>query len=147
MIGVCGRRASCAAGSAATVAALLALTSPAAAQIRGQVVDDRTGGGVAAARVSLLDADGDSITSVVAAGDGRFEILWSGERGSYVLRVDALGYAGAGDPIRYEGSPVLVELRVAPAPIELDALEVSVEPRSPYLARSGFYDRRRFSTG
>lgn len=120
---------------------------PSAAQIRGQVVDASNGTGVAAARITLLDAENDSLATAVADEGGQFQVLWSGEPGSYVLRVQALGYQGVTDPIQYGVNPVLVEVRVTPAPVELDGLEVSVKALSPYLARSGFYDRQRYGTG
>ncbi len=136
----------------ATLAALVIGVAPgasgASAQIVGSVIDDSKGSGVAGATVTVFDEAGDSLSAAVARGDGEFGLAWAdGSPGRYSLRVEALGYSGVSTPIDYEGVPLLVEIRITPAPVELAGLEVRVEPRSAYLDRHGYYDRKRRGFG
>ncbi len=133
--------------AALTAAATLAGVGPAGAQIRGYVLDRSNGAGIQAARVTIFDAAGDSLSLSVADADGGFTVAWPGGAGTYTLRVQALGYEGTSQPIEYLGEPIVVDIRVSPAPVELEGLEVEVEPISAYLDRSGFYRRSRRGTG
>jgi len=126
---------------------LFAFAVPAEAQITGRILDSKSGQGIDAARVTVFDSVGDSLSLSVADGDGAFAVAWPGGEGVYTLRVQALGYEGTSRPITYAGIPIVVEIRVAPAPVELEGLAVEVEPLSPYLDRFGFYSRRRLGTG
>ena len=133
----------------AVLASVLAAAAaiPADAQIRGYILDRSNGAGISAARITIFDAVGDSLSLSVADAEGAFTVAWPGGAGSYTLRVQALGYEGTSQPIDYRGEPIVVDIRVAPAPVELEGLEIEVEPISAYLDRSGFYRRSRRGTG
>lgn len=127
-------------------ALLWALASaPAAAQqepgeIRGTVVDVQREAPVGLARVSLPALD----RRTVADAEGRFRFR-DVPPGSYELRVRFLGYEATVREVEVPaGDARSVEVRVAPGPVELEELEVSVRSLTWV---PGFRERRRSATG
>jgi hypothetical protein len=114
--------------------------------VSGRIYDPLRGGGVGAARVRLLSAAGEVMDSAVADGSGRFDVQPT-TIGPVYIEVSALGYSGRSTRIDFVGESVLVEVGVSPAPVSLDGLEVTVERRSAYLDRSGYYQRRNAGVG
>lgn len=118
------------------------LTAPAMyAPVSGRIIDHATGTPVAAAAIDL----GFNSLQGVTQEDGVFQF----DRvppGFYNVNVEHLGYANVADSIFVDyGSRVTITVRMAPAAIELDPLQVVV--RSQSLERRGFYERMERGTG
>ncbi len=117
--------------------------------LEGQELLGRVGsaeGPVAFAEVLVVDADGRVLRASQADSNGRFVLEGGGWLGHY-LYVEALGYLAA-----YEGplqatalSPLQIVL--AKSPVVLEGIEVYTEARDPFLARTGFYERRASGQG
>lgn len=79
--------------------------------------------------------------------DGNF-LLTGVAPGLAVVRFSLLGFATRETKLIVQpGASARVVAAMATDPIELDPIEVSVEERSAYLARNGFYDRARKGIG
>ncbi|MDT8369212.1 MAG: carboxypeptidase-like regulatory domain-containing protein [Longimicrobiales bacterium] len=117
-----------------------------ATTIRGRVVNADDDRGIEAATVRLLSEEGEILAATHADATGAFT-LPPPVPGPVVVTVDALGYSGRSDRVSYDGRSMILEIRVARAPIALEGLEVEVERRSDYLERTGFYHRQRFGFG
>lgn len=116
--------------------------------IRGRVVDERTGSGIATALVEFMDGRTRIRTSAVADSEGGF-LLTDLPKGSFRLRVSRIGYARALTPYwRIEsGETLTVSVyldaeAVLLAPLEIQATERS---RSPVLAN--YYHRLEIGLG
>jgi hypothetical protein len=132
------------AAPAAVALALLASVPVAAQQetgeVRGTVVDVRRQAPVGLAAVSIPALD----RRTVADAGGRFRFR-DVPPGSYELRVRFLGYEAAVREVEVPaGGTRTVEVRVAPGPVELEELEVSVRTLT---WMPGFRERRRSATG
>lgn len=129
----------------AAIALWLLASPPTAAQqepgeIRGTVVDVRRQAPVGLAAVSIPALD----RRTVADAEGRFRFR-DVPPGSYELRVRFLGYEAAVREVEVpSGGTRTVEVRVAPGPVELEELEVSVRSLTWV---PGFRERRRSATG
>jgi hypothetical protein len=86
----------------------------------------------------LLQIRGTSIRNVTD-DRGRF-ILWGVPAGTRTLDVEMIGYATRSETITAVGGRTLeLDVQLSTRPIELDP--ISVEVRSDWLERSGFYER------
>jgi hypothetical protein len=116
--------------------AVFLLLDSAAAQgqtVRGRVMDESSGAGLAGAEVSLW-ADGRLSAVAIADSGGAFTMRAPGP-GSYRLAVVSLGYV-ARDSVPVElqrGQTAQLTLRLRPAPLQLDSLaataSVGIHPR------------------
>ena len=125
-----------------------ALTVPASGQIvRGQVTDVATEQPVASARVAVRNDADSLLVEVVTEDTGEFALLGLPE-GDLVVEVSALGYtASAKRRIEYDGSSLFLAIRLDPAPLEMEGIEVTVEAQDPFLRQGGYYDRKRMGHG
>lgn len=139
----------------ATVLAALFLTAvrgPAvsleAQTISGTLMEVETDRPISLGLVIMLTESGDSITSTVTDGQGRFT-LESEEPGSFLLLASAFGFkeTAAGVFELGEDAEMDVEFRIAAAPMPIDGLIVSLQrPVLEHnLVRNGFV--RRLSRG
>lgn len=112
----------------------------------GRVMDTSRGVPVPAARVTLLSTAGDTLHRAEAGADGRFLAL-APDTDSVTVSVDALGYRGASTGVVPEQGAARLEIGIAPSPIALGGLSVTVEQRLRSLELGGFYRRRRGATG
>jgi len=105
---------------------------------------------IAMGLVILMTEEGDSITSTATDELGGFSVS-SADPGNFVLLASALGYLdGWGGVFELgEGGEITVEFRVAPQPLPVDALTVSVAPKGLSLdvIRSGFIQRLQRGLG
>jgi len=112
-------------------AALAASSAPAAAQtLRGRALDEVRETPVAGALVRLLDRDGKERAQAVADSLGRF-VLAPPRAGEYYLEATRLGYHRSLSPLLAltgEGAAVPVELLLAPAPVGVEGVAVTVDP-------------------
>lgn len=135
------------------IAALLAASAaaPAAAQVlRGRVIDNTTGEGIASARVEAF-ARGNSGGRARSAADGGFQVRLRAP-GTFRLVAERNGYSTSTTrdiPVEVRET-VYVEIRVAAAPMQLDPLRVTARVAPPHrrsLELTGFYDRERMGMG
>ncbi|HKP77263.1 MAG TPA: carboxypeptidase regulatory-like domain-containing protein [Longimicrobiaceae bacterium] len=126
-------------------------TTPAGAQVvRGRVIDNATGEGVAAATVEASVA-GRTGGRARTAADGKFEVRLRAA-GTYSLLAERTGYraTASGELPVAPRETVYVELRVAAAPMQLDPLRVTARVAPPHrrsLELVGFYERERKGFG
>lgn len=110
----------------------LLLPAPLLAQtLAGRVVDESTDAPVGGAVVSLLSRDGTERARALTGADGAF-LLSPPDAGEYYLLAARLGYVETRSPLlalAVEGRTT-IELLLAPAPLGLEGLEVSVEERA-----------------
>ncbi|HKP77264.1 MAG TPA: carboxypeptidase regulatory-like domain-containing protein [Longimicrobiaceae bacterium] len=129
---------------------LSAATSARAQILRGRVIDNASGEGVATATVEALAA-GRSAGRARTAVDGKFEVRLRAP-GTFQLLAQRTGYSASTTsdvPVAVRET-VYVEIRVAAAPMQLDPLRVTARvapPRRRTLERTGFYDRERMGIG
>ena len=127
------------------------LPFPTAAQtINGTLVDVDTGGPISLGLVMMFTEAGDSVTATLTNEAGRFSIT-SPEPGSFTLLASALGYkeTPAGVFELGEGGVMSVEYRIAPQPMPLEELVVSLSRPAlqHYLVRNGFVRRLQRGLG
>ena len=128
----------------------LLATRAGAQEMRGTVVDQASGLPVAAATVTLVAANERGHAQALTDSAGAFA-LEAGDAGSFLLRVQALGYRSLATKrvdVGY-GELVVVTLTLAVEAVPLEPLLVKARshPPNPYLASSGFYERRRLGGG
>jgi hypothetical protein len=137
------------AGLGVCIAVLLAVPLDSSAQnnavtgmIRGRVVDETTGAGVATAHVEFMDGRTRIRASAVADRDGTF-VLNDLPRGSFRLRVTRIGYARALTPYwRIESGEVLtVTVYLDPQAVLLAPLEIRASEKSLSPVLANFYRR------
>jgi hypothetical protein len=131
-----GRRASFA---AALLACSVLAAAPAAAQsiLSGSVEETGTARPVSGVLVSLLPTDRSTTTDEA----GRFE-FGGVTPGAYVLRITHLAFGELSSAVEVRGNaPVRVRLRVSPAAIELERLDVAVLSASELASRSAGFRR------
>lgn len=132
----------------------LAVPPPAQAQVlRGTVVDSISGRPLAGAHVRALNARSVTVGDTVTGPKGDFTFTLP-IVGDYRLQAVRIGYVTAVTQPMPVGSTreLYVQLRLAANPVPLDTITVvpaTVVPESeiPWLARAGFYDRRREGFG
>ncbi|HWK89319.1 MAG TPA: TonB-dependent receptor [Longimicrobium sp.] len=132
-----------------TTAVLLALATPAAAQmLRGRLVEVGTGAPVAAGRVALMQDPRTALLWTVTDQQGRFE-LRAPAAGEYLVYAARVGFEA-----RLEGpvpvglsEPTEVEFRLERRSVALDPVSVSAERQNRPLANRGFYERQRAGFG
>ena len=134
----------------ASVAAAASVAPLSAQTIRGTLMDLETGTPIDLGLVVMFTQQGDSIGLSVTDEQGRFS-LTAREPGSFILLASALGYkeTPAGVFELGEGGVMDVEYRIAPDPVALDELVVSlnrpiVEHR---LVRNGYIRRMQRGLG
>jgi len=126
---------------------LLALSAtPVAAQLQGRVLDAATGESIAASRILLLDAQGDTVASTQTRGDGRFGVFGTLDPGEYLIGASFLGYEVGWTLFEYGGTPMAFEFQLTRAPLALEGIDVEVKAERK-LAQNGFYDRARGGFG
>jgi Carboxypeptidase regulatory-like domain len=115
-------------------------SAPASAQqIRGIVVDEGTGVGVALVQIVVISEDGDSVASTLTNERGLFSV--SPPPGITVIRAAALGYR----PVRTEpfeldeGEIRTFQIHLPAQPIQIEGLVVDAGEAA--LADNGFRDR------
>lgn len=135
------------------VAGLMALgavaESAAAQTLRGRILDAESGEPVMLAYVGLLAEGQDMVVAALASTEGDFEIT-APEAGGYFLYVSRQGYQTLMDGVFELGDEGVFDLQVGlkPAPIELEAIDVSAERRDVNpLEANGFYDRAIMGQG
>lgn len=114
---------------ACAIIALALAPRPAVGQtILGQVLDQANDDPIAGVAVALVERDGEERLRVMTDTDGRF-VLTPPEAGEYVLVADRFGYLETRSPLiaLRVGGETTLELMLAPAPIGLEGLEVSVD--------------------
>ncbi len=130
---------------AATVALLGAFASPTQAQtINGTLMEVETGQPISLGLVIMMTEGGDSITSGVTDGQGRFSVS-ADEPGSFFLIASAFGFKETSAGV-FELGPdgeMDVEFRIAAAPMPIDGLIVSLQRPvlQHQLVRNGFVRR------
>lgn len=117
--------------------------------IQGRVLSTEGGAPLVQASVSLVDSLGNLLDSSVTGESGFFRFEVDSNVRSAFLQAQALGFLTFFDgPIPLDApEAVEVELRLQPAPIELDSIGVSVERRIASLNDNGFYTRERLGAG
>lgn len=117
--------------------------------IQGRVVSTEGGAPLVQASVSLVDSLGNLVDSRTTGESGFFRFEVGSELQAAFLQAQVLGFLTFFDgPIPLDAAePVQVELRLQPAPIELDSLSVSVERRIASLDDNGFYTREQLGAG
>jgi Carboxypeptidase regulatory-like domain len=141
------------AGSTAVLLSALALagaiTPSASAQtISGQLLEAGSDRAIPFAEVDVMDDGGTVVVSTLADGSGRFTAKLK-KAGSYTIYAARLGYyAAVSESITVaDRQDVAVAVRLAPSPVEMDSLSVSVAPRVTSLDQVGFYARKASGIG
>jgi hypothetical protein len=136
------------AGALGLVLALAVAPSAAAQTINGTLMDLQTDQPIPLGLVLMFTESGDSVTSAVTDVRGGFS-LSSPSPGNFLLLAGALGYreAPAGTFELGEDGVLQVEYRLAPEPLPIDALVVSLDRpvQAHRLVGNGFV--RRFQRG
>lgn len=119
--------------------------APAHAQtINGTLMEVETGQPISLGLVIMMTEAGDSVTSGVSNGQGRFSVE-APEGGSFILVASAFGFkeTAAGVFELGSGGEMDVEFRVAAAPMPIDGLLVSLQrPALQHqLVKNGFVRR------
>lgn len=133
-------------GTVAVLGVLLGtLASSSEAQtINGTLMEVETGQPISLGLIILMTEEGDSITSGVTDGQGRFSVE-SDEAGSFVLLASAFGFkeTAAGVFELGEDAAMDVEFRIAAAPMPIDGILVSLQrPALEHqLVKNGFVRR------
>lgn len=113
----------------ALVAATLLVPGPLAAQtLIGRVLDQAHEGPVNGAVVRLVDRSGAERAQAITDGVGRFT-LTPPEAGEYFLIAEGFGYTATRSPLIALGTEgtAPIDLMIAPAPIGLEGIDISVE--------------------
>lgn len=128
---------------------VLASTGLDAQALLGHVVDDDTGVPVSWAALLLLDAQGDTVGTVLADSAGWFLFRPHGP-GPYRVRAVRVGYRPVtAGPVRMSSptDAVTLEVRMAVSAVPMEPLKVIAEPRDPRLKDAGFYRRQKYEPG
>jgi hypothetical protein len=144
----------CLAISALVAPAILLAGRAPAQEITGQLIDSATGLGIpnAAIVLSSVEEGGADHGAALTDSQGNFR-LRAPAPGRYRLRVARIGYAPLLTEVVEIGARerLDLELRTAPAPVDVEGVEVTSTPvraeRSRGLERWGFYDRQRMGFG
>lgn len=121
------------------------VAAPASAQtMDGTLMEVETDQPISLGLIIMLTESGDSVTSAVTDGNGRFSIS-SEEPGSFLLIASAFGFkeTAAGVFELGEGASMDIEFRIAAAPMPIEGLLVSLQrPVLEHnLVRNGFVRR------
>lgn len=133
------------------VLTLAAVSAPGAAGAQivvGRVLDSLTAAPISTAAVMLLDSSDVAVDWAETDSLGRF-VLRAPAVGDYRLFADRLAYREvfSEDLPLWDAGSLEVLLRMAPRPVELDALTVTAEGRLVKLEDEGFYRRQAFAPG
>jgi len=111
--------------------------------VQGYILEPETGEPVRGAEVTVRQIPG-PVRASGTTNDRGFFRLQTGFPGTYALSAQALGYAEVTDePVEVQpGKLTVVEVRMAPAALEMDPLVITAEARTYHLEMEGFYDRR-----
>jgi carboxypeptidase family protein len=112
----------------AMIAPLMDCVDATAQTLIGTVVEERRGGPVADATLSLVNLQGERRAAVISDSLGRFQLA-APESGEYIIEAARLGYATTRSPLlslEASGS-VAIEITLTAIPIGLAGLEVSVD--------------------
>jgi len=119
-------------------------TSSAAQTINGTLMEVESGTPISLGLIIMMTESGDSITSGVTDGRGRFSI-GSPDAGSFVLLASAFGFkeTAAGVFEIGSGGEMDIEFRIAAAPMPIDGILVSLQrPALEHqLVKNGFVRR------
>ncbi|WP_419949575.1 carboxypeptidase regulatory-like domain-containing protein [Candidatus Palauibacter sp.] len=117
-----------------------ALTAQEGVRVAGTVTEEATGQPIEGAIVRLADVAGLVRETLSGpAGGFAFEGVPPGE---YVIGARRIGYEGLSLALDIgPGGPAPLNLRMTPAAIPLEPLNVDIEGRPPRLSETGFYDR------
>lgn len=113
--------------------------------VQGRVLDARTETPVATARVTLLDARGEAVETLLTDSEGRFS-FWARRSGMHRIEADRLGYGTQRtDSFHVESEGITHrDVRLEPRAVELEGLTARVYPgallHQPTL--SGVFARR-----
>lgn len=115
--------------------------------LRGAVMEEETGAAIPFAEVSLMDASGRALQSVVSDSLGEFR-LEALAADSFAVRIQRFGYASVTSPLfRIErGEVVAIEARLSPEAVALEPVTVVTRRRAPARLRR-FYERAETSHG
>lgn len=118
------------------------------AGLAGRLVDTESLLPIVSAAIALLGDQDERLAATMSDDEGRFSLTVP-RGGSYRFLIEHLGYpTTVGGPVVLVGGTTMeVELRVSPAPLLLDSLNVMTDIRSLRLARTGFYRRRAQGSG
>lgn len=106
-------------------------------RVMGQVREAETGRPMVGAEVTLSGVR----TFQVTGSDGKFEFA-TVPQGFTTLTVRHMGRAPMTDELEVSGPETLeLDIRLAPEPVELDPMVVTVSRRNSYLEEMGFYER------
>ena len=128
-----------ASGNVAIAAARAAPARPAPRQpplVQGRVLDEATGAPLGGVFVVLVDDRNENRAGVLSGADGRF-VLRAPAAGRYALRYELIGYAtrqSAGFDVD-TASPVLPDVRLAPAAVSLASIHVAASEGGCRLSR------------
>lgn len=138
------------------LALLVAVGQPehlAAQAIRGSIRTTTTGRAVASARVTMLDASGDTIVTVLSGPDGNF-LIDAPQWGEFIIYIRRLGYRPLVQaPVELHTAQTLrITYRLQPLPVSLDPVIVEADAVVQYayvryLQKEGFYRRQRCTNG
>jgi len=111
--------------------------------VQGYVLEPETGEPVRGAEVMVRQTPG-PVRASGTTNDRGFFRLQTGLPGTYALSAQALGYAEVTDePVEVQpGKLTVVEVRMAPAALEMAPLVITAEARTFHLEMEGFYDRQ-----
>lgn len=125
---------------------LLTGALPLSGQAFGRVIDGTTDGPVANAGIALIDADGEVQIEGITDAEGLFALPVP--YGMEVrIEVSALGYVTSATGLQEMTEADFFEIRLSPAPLSVDGLQVEVERRDRFLELNGFYHRARTGRG
>lgn len=118
--------------------------------IDGRLLDAQTRLPISLGLVTMLSASGEPVASAITSQEGTFSVS-SGEPGDFLLVASALGYGVTPDGV-FElgrGGRLSIEFRVAPVPIQVDDLIVSLSRRAHQhpLVLNGFVGRHERGLG
>lgn len=118
-----------------------------AQMVRGRVVDASTGEGVEAAEIRLVSQTSETVVSGLTSEIGLFAIEVAAH-GAYRLSVHHIAYDSTSTRLILVNKELTyLDLRVAPAAVELPGLMVTARPNVPFLEARGFYQRARRALG
>lgn len=135
---------------AVKITCLLALVSgPVQAQlVRGQLLDLDSNQPLAAGIVTLLNENGQRVTTTVTGESGAWA-LQAPLPGVYFVEAKRLGYQPAIDgPVEIStGDNWTAVFHLQQLPVVLDPIEITAEATRRYLELTGFFDRQRSDFG
>jgi len=133
----------------ATSLLVLAGARPASAQhLRGRLLDLASNEPIVAGLVTLMGADGTTLSTAVSDGEGAWMLALPGP-GSYYVAARRVGYRPwvAGPLEVKRGDELTSVFHLERVPVTLDPVEVRAQATRRFLEFAGFYDRQRVDFG